>query len=75
MAHWQSVLQTRLVAEIEESLFVLKVHSGNVTQTMFNPETIPFSTACGLLCSTEAVRIIAWTPLSQEWSADILTVY
>ncbi|KAL0041965.1 hypothetical protein WJX79_010411 [Trebouxia sp. C0005] len=25
MAHWQSVLQTRLVAEIEESLFVLKM--------------------------------------------------
>ena len=41
MAHWQSVLQTRLVAEIEESLFVLKVHSG-VTQTVFNPEAIPF---------------------------------
>ena len=40
MAHWQSVLQTRLVAEIEESLFVLKVHSGNVTQTDTDAEAL-----------------------------------
>ena len=45
MAHWQSVLQTRLVAEIEESLFVLKVHSGNVTQSVFNLEAIRVGTA------------------------------
>ena len=56
MAHWQSVLQTRLVAEIEESLFVLKVHGSNVTQTVIKPETLAFGTASGLLCSTEAMR-------------------
>ena len=45
MAHWQSVLQTRLVAEIEESLFVLKVHGSNDTQTVSDPEALPFGTA------------------------------
>jgi hypothetical protein len=45
MAHWQSVLQTRLVAEIEESLFVLKVHGSTVTPTVFNLEAIFVGTA------------------------------